>query len=383
MNACVNKLDFTNDYVFVSYSHDDLAIINNDKNCFDDLMLNYWIDDQLYGGEDWYEHIKSIVFDKKCKGVIIYFSKSYLISEPAEKEIGLIKQRLSQDPNFTLLLISVDGNSVLKDICEVFAGLSGLKGKEIENIFPQQRLTTMVTFLNKDLIYLQPISLGDENNTNKFVKTFREKIPTVFNDHIGCVQKLSSIFKVHRHDDLDVMTFGYAPYELIDDDDVLFGKGWSMKNERMVYIHNRKTYSAKEIEWRVVSCDDAEILVLSPFAISFGAENSLGEIVNNELNLPENVMDSLLGVSLFDVSKLQDKPKLLEGNLVYSKFASSKNRLNNLDVFMFKEKEKIIGMTTDKRALTFMMNSACPGYLYLCLKLDTQKLIKLGGNNDD
>ena len=383
MDDLANKLDFTNDYIFVSYSHEDFSIIQNDKNFFDDSMVNYWIDDELYGGENWFEHIKNVIFDTKCKGALIYFSKGYLVSEAAEKEIALIKQKLSEDSNFTIVLISVDGNTVLKDVCEIFASLSGKEPKEIENKFPQQRLSTMVSFLNKDIIFLSPLSLGDDKNLCTFLKTLREKIPTVFNDQIGFVQKLSSVFTVHQYDDVDTISFGYAPYELVDNDDVLFKDGWFQNGGQLCFARCKKAYSAKLIEWKILSSNDEETILLSPFALTYGAENSLNEIVKNELNIPQNVLDSLEEVFLFDASILKDKPKLLGEKLIYSRFARDKNISNNLDVFMVKENEKIIGMTVDKRTLTFMMNHNSQGYLYICLKLDTQKLIKLGGNVND
>lgn len=383
MNAFANKLDFTNDYIFVSYSHEDFSIIQHDKDCFDGSMVNYWCDDELHVGDNWFERVQKVIFDNKCKGAIIYFSKSYLVSEAAEKEIGLIKQKISEDSTFSVVLISVDGNTVLKDVCEIFANLSGKNSKEIENKFPQQRLSTMVSFLNKDIIFLNPLSLGDEKNHNTFLKTLREKIPTVFNDQIAFIQKLSSLFPVHQYDEIDTISFGYAPYEFIDNDDILFGEGWMGNGDQLKFVHCKKAYSAKLIEWKVLSSDENETVLLSPFALSFGSKNSLDEIVKNELKIPNSVLDALKEVSLFDVNKLNDKPKLLDEKLIYTRFAKDKNISNNLDVFIVKENDKIIGMTIDKRALTFMMDQNSQGYLYLCLKLDTQRLIKLGGSMND
>ena len=91
--ALVNATSEKDDYVFISYSHQDNKIVLND---LEELAIHgavFWYDKGLRGGENWLEKVERIVMDPHCKGMIFYISKSFLQSKSILKEIKILHKK--------------------------------------------------------------------------------------------------------------------------------------------------------------------------------------------------------------------------------------------------------------------------------------------------
>ena len=85
----VPPINFSGDFFFVSYSHEDYRAIYKDIFLFQQNKLNIWFDRGMKPGSDWLENAEHFISQFACKGIIIYLSPNSFSSKAVLEEIRL------------------------------------------------------------------------------------------------------------------------------------------------------------------------------------------------------------------------------------------------------------------------------------------------------
>lgn len=116
VSALVNATSNDEDYVFISYSHNDQEVVGKDLEHLAKHGVVFWYDEGLHGGENWVQTVEKIVLDSHCKGIIFYISESFLQSESILKEIKLLYKKKELVPNFRFISVLIGMDNVFSKL---------------------------------------------------------------------------------------------------------------------------------------------------------------------------------------------------------------------------------------------------------------------------
>ncbi|MDR2866834.1 MAG: hypothetical protein LBV13_05495 [Methanomassiliicoccaceae archaeon] len=74
-------------YVIISYSHENTDAVLRELESYDKNNLCYWFDTSMTGGENYEKKFFDALDEKNCKGIIFFISESFLLSGPCGGEM--------------------------------------------------------------------------------------------------------------------------------------------------------------------------------------------------------------------------------------------------------------------------------------------------------
>lgn len=86
----VPEISENQNYVFISYSHQDYKQVYADLAVMYHYGVRFWYDRGLVAGKNWDSEVQRIIESPNCVGVIFFLSENLFLSESANKEIDIV-----------------------------------------------------------------------------------------------------------------------------------------------------------------------------------------------------------------------------------------------------------------------------------------------------
>lgn len=372
----------TKDFIFISYSHIDCDVVFNNLNILDDNNMNYWVDKELLAGDKWDETVLNVIDNPHCKGAILFLSPNYVISEAAEKEIEICFEKKKNDCNFTVGLISCNNRSVLGNISLAFSNLQNVSDKDLQRIFPQERIYTLTKYLEKNILYVPSLTDADDKIKGQFFDAFRHYVGSVFDDSKLYHKILAEKMGARNVDGVNEIEFALCPMNRTDGSGYLLCDGYNFVDDKLLYKKNEQVYLAQSVTWKVVDVNESEIVLLSNVALFYTQPSTLtkGVSENIPIKVEKKYEDAVKEITLFSVEDEDKTNLLLKGSLSYTQFAQDSKTKPFPDVFIFDGVKKVAYNKAFKKLQVPILETNY-GYIYPCLKLDTKKLLSLEEKN--
>ena len=95
-------------FIFVSYSHHDVAIVKKDVSELHQKSVRIWFDENLQPSDEWNAIAKKIIEHQNCIGVLFYNSEYSFASAACNEERKYTIERRNKDQNFKYWFINVN-----------------------------------------------------------------------------------------------------------------------------------------------------------------------------------------------------------------------------------------------------------------------------------
>lgn len=205
------------DYVFISYSHQDAKLVMHDIELMYKKGVRLWYDDGLHAGENWKKIITQVLEDIHCKFVLFYLSPHTFSSNAIFFEITETIRVFKNVKNCTgefFASINLDGKSVLQILDETSQRLS----REEMATRTQEKVVGILNFFNENITYFSRSSeIEDDTHIPKIIQRLQK-----FNCVSGLIYRGLKIKEVQDN--------AYEIVEYLDDDttieipEMIFGK---------------------------------------------------------------------------------------------------------------------------------------------------------------
>lgn len=242
-------------FVFVSYSHKDGTAVKEDMSALLSRGVRVWFDENMRIGDNWVEIARKVMHHENCEGVLFYNSANAFVSSAVQEE-----QKTTRELGLKRWSIHLDSKS-----------------------------TTAISIEAMNLL------VGQYGPTNQVVSQHMMQVMPVqnemFDERILCFMRTDSASLVQRlYNEIAV------PYRLVDNeenflldlqkndiaqrgtDDIILGKYVSgeylgpekpsnMCDQRFGVSNdliqlNRKSYTTKELRWRLMYVQDGKAVLL-------------------------------------------------------------------------------------------------------------------------
>ncbi len=367
----------TKDFIFISYSHCDSDVVFDCLKVLDENNMNYWVDKELLSGDKWDETVLNVIDNANCKGAILFLSPDYLKSEAAEKEIEYCFEKKKKG-EFTIGIISLNNRSVLGNVCLVFNSLQNVSDKEIQSIFPQERVYTITKYLEKNIIYTPNLKCCDSDAKKKFFDNFNQYASSVFDNSKLYHKMLAEKMSARNVDGINEIQFGICPMVRTDAGGILLCEGYNFIDGKYVYKRREQTYLAQSINWKVVDANENEVVLLSDKALFHVQPSVLSRGVSEHvpIKFEDKYLPAVKEIKLFNIEDEERLNLLFKNCFEYTEFAQDSKNKPFPDVFIFDGIKKVAYNKMLKK-LQFPIMETNFGYIYPCLKLETKKLLSL------
>ncbi len=125
-------------YVFISYSHENRDLVYKDLNILQSKGLRFWYDEGLVAGNYWDEVVKNKISDPRCRRVIFYVSEEFFLSESLETEVDFVVNVAKKD----FFCVNIGAKTI-----------QGLIGPNF-NIIPWQRFQLYTNVFQANRLYI-------------------------------------------------------------------------------------------------------------------------------------------------------------------------------------------------------------------------------------
>ena len=175
----IPPINFSNEFFFISYSHNDYKLIYKDIFNMQKEGVSVWFDRGMKPGSDWLENAEHFVSQFACKGIVIYLSKASFHSNAVVEEIVL-----ANTYHKPLMPIVIDKDEIIDgDIAETFIknlSLSDEKASIVRKSFTKRTLWVDASFPFKSkLNYI--LNLRDDTNLLEIVDLNYDNSPLLIN----------------------------------------------------------------------------------------------------------------------------------------------------------------------------------------------------------
>lgn len=273
-------------FVFISYSHNDIDAVKEDCAALDKRNARIWYDEQMHLNDDWKDRAKYAITHDNCRGVIFYVSKSSVLSKAVADEIGWTKERLAGG-NFNYWTVVVGA----ENMSDVYAQAAQID----RSIFA--KITDYMKMFNDDKLFIRRESC--EQCVGRIVEEIA-KVHGVVDDEQELAKKIrrTSEFK-----DSSMFRFGgWAgdAYDVPADE----ADGRRSFGGRTYISFNHKAYLIKPLDWKLLYTKDAKAVLICNDILEY---TKGGEDVEKFLN------EAVYKLAFDDAekSKLKAKPRLL------------------------------------------------------------------------
>ncbi len=376
-----NIVTSNKDFLFISYSHSDNAEVFSNLNVIDENNINYWVDKELLAGDKWDETVLNVINNPHCKGAVLFLSPNYLKSEAAEKEIEYCFEKKKKG-DFTIGIISLNNRSVLGNLCLVFNSLQGASDKEIQSVFPQERVYTITKYLEKNILYTPNLVCCDSDIKKQFFETFNQYASSVFDNSKLYHKMLAEKMGARNVDGVNEIQFGLCPTVRTDAGGLLLCEGYNFVDGKYVYKRREQTYLVQSINWKVVDVNCDEVVLLSDKALFYIQPSVLSKGVSEHIPIKfeDKYLPVVKEIKLFDVENEEKLNLLFKNGFEYTQFAQDSKNKPFPDVFIFDGTKKVAYNKMLKK-LQVPITETNFGYIYPCLRLETKKLLSLEDKN--
>lgn len=253
-----NEEDIIKDkFVFVSYSHQNMDIVQEDINCLiEEYGARIWMDHRgeyeanLKNGENWDDHVKGIINNSNCVGIVFYVSEHFLSSDSIynNEYLTALEKFGVENKEQRMYIVGVDEK---KDMDQYYIDAIPLKPK----YFYSPMMNKQLTFFSFERIFLKRTS---HEVVVKNLLRWLEKHSVIYGREAVVVNSSRKSVGIYT---LGVYKDGLNDNQLIKHpgkDNLRFTSGG---NE---YIRwNEKIYSTKRLRWVLLHADSTTAVLIS------------------------------------------------------------------------------------------------------------------------
>ena len=165
--------DTNGPFVFVSYSHENMEIVDDIILQLQAQHINVWFDVKLQYGIEWFEDVKKHVRMSQCAGAIFMVSESSLLSEPCMKELKLVMDSPLADGRYMAvnLMENIGIEQMVRKLARDWERVHTINAGESLLFRDSPAYGLYLEKMNKNVTYAGT----DADSIDKMVKQIREK----------------------------------------------------------------------------------------------------------------------------------------------------------------------------------------------------------------
>jgi len=253
-----------NDFLFVSYKHEDDAVVMEVLRYLIEQGVRLWYDADLVIGERWPEVAEKLIKDAHCRGVIFFNSEDSFKSNPIYLERGFALQKAEackqKGQPFLIFPVNIGKPSTMLLLKSVFASLPE-EDRDIEKIFPLEYLKGISALFSSDMIYCYADPENSDEYKERLVVNIKKALPSVIDQEALQTKEMEASLGATR----TTVSMGLCKGKPID----RLPSYFLTKNQRVEYqgatylIEGGVAYETKKISWRPVYSDDTTFVLLS------------------------------------------------------------------------------------------------------------------------
>ncbi len=308
-----------NDFLFVSYKHEDATIVTDVIGFLLDQGVRLWYDEDLVIGEKWPEIAERLIKHEHCKGVLFFNSISSFKSEPVFMERAFTLEKIEackkQSTPFLVFPINIGKPSTMLILKAVFESLPE-DDREIEKIFPLKYLQGISSLFSSDTIYCYADPENIDEYRERLIANIKKALPSVIDKRALHEKEIVETLGTVR----STVSFGYYRGKQAGS---LPGYFLS-KDQRVDYqgktyiVESGVAYEAQKISWEPIYCEDDKFVLLSQDVVDTrNGGDALATWLNDtfaKLAFTEDEQSQITKVRLLsgkDISKSQVKDLLV------------------------------------------------------------------------
>jgi len=255
-------------YVFISYSHLDSAIVYNDLKVLYNAGLRYWYDEALVLGKEWNVEAEKAMDDEegKCLGIIFFMTENLFMSGAVQKEIEMYHKIKQKRENFSFLCISPGDLSVNMLIRNVYLRMSDVDGKTLNQNFPLDRLECIIkTFTDATKFLGRNKEIEWEGHIPKLVENLKTWGPLFANDESRLDAFTGKVLKnVNGKYFLEMGRYPQNYKENTMGNDGIFSKAG-----KDYFAIKGRAFSFSDIVWKLIEPDGNYGIFISDICLDF------------------------------------------------------------------------------------------------------------------
>lgn len=253
-----------NDFLFVSYKHEDSATVTDTINYLLAQGIRIWYDADLNVGEKWPEVAEGLIKNDNCRGVIFFNSEDSFKSDPVYLERGFAMEKAEANKNsgrpFLMFPVNIGKPSTMRILKSVFESLPD-DDKEIEKTFPLKYLQGICTIFSSDIIYCYADPENNEEYKQRLSENIKKALPSVIDAAALSAREIEKVIGVSHA----TVSLGIYKGSSVD----VLPAYFLSKDQRVEYqgvtylVEGGIAYDTRSITWRPVYCDDEKFVLLA------------------------------------------------------------------------------------------------------------------------
>jgi hypothetical protein len=244
------------DFLFVSYKHEDKAVVLDTVNFLLDEGIRLWYDSDLIAGNKWTTIAEGLIKHENCRGVIFFNSIPAFMSDPIYKERTFVLERLEEqnksadtDRPFIYFPVNVGETSTMRFLKTIFPQLPE-GDADTERVFPLKYIKTIVELFDSDVIYCHADEKGEYKA--QLLGYISKALPTVVDKKTVIRAPGSITFGLCRA----AFSTALPSYFLTKDQRADY--------QNVTYIvQSGHAYTTKRISWRFLYAEDDYAVLIS------------------------------------------------------------------------------------------------------------------------
>lgn len=245
------------DFLFVSYQHNDKAIVSDTIDTLISEGVRLWYDADLGYGDRWIDIAEGLIKHENCRGVIFFNSLDAFLSEPVYKErcAVLEKIRVCRQKNvpFCVFPVNIGVPSTMRLLKKVFEALPD-NDKQIEKSFPLKYIETISALFDSETIYCYADPQDPAGYRQSLLETVSKVLPCVIDKGALRMREMEgkqagAIFSVK---------LGVCKNEPVSTiPSYLLQKNQTIVFQNNTYIvQDAQAYTINDISWRPLYCEN-------------------------------------------------------------------------------------------------------------------------------
>ncbi len=294
-----------NKFIFVSYQHKDMDIVEADIEWYTSEGMRVWYDSALDYGDHWQKRVERIVRHENCCGVLFYSSKSAYTSEPIffERNLAIEERAKRGEDKFFILPVNIGKPSTLELVREVF-----LYAPEDETALRKyingRWLTQILELFPSEVLYIYADQEAREAYRTEVLEAVKKKCPDAVDSDDMKIRKLQRMMASAKG--VPAMTLG----RWLKGTASVPGVVPSERDQSVVYKGDKyiafkgSTYSTEPINWLLISVSLEKVVFLADVLV---------DIRKADMNLSTWLADEFPALAFSEGERelLVDAPRLM------------------------------------------------------------------------
>ena len=255
------------DFLFVSYKHEDQAIVLDTVNFLLDEGIRLWYDTDLIAGNKWTTIAEGLIKHENCRGVIFFNSIPAFMSDPIYKErtytiekMAEVGKRGDSDRPFLYFPVNIGAPSTMRLLKTIFPMLPE-GDADTERVFPLKYIKTIVELFDSDVIYCYADPEDGGEYKRQLLSYIVKALPAV-------VDEAALLRRARREAAAAAprsVTFGIckaAPTAMLPS--YFLTKDQRAEYQSATYIvQGGRAYTSKRISWRILYTEGEDTVLIS------------------------------------------------------------------------------------------------------------------------